>query len=340
MRRLRVVVLAVVSAVVLTGAGSLPASSADADGRGVACRAEPFAVQTPAPQTLAGTVCRPSSGRPRAAVLLVHGSTYDSRYWDPPGLDPARYSTLRQLAAAGFQAVAVDRPGSGQSPRPPEVTADASVAALHGVVQRLRHDPAMRTSSGKVFTVGHSSGSSLAILEAAKYDDVDGLVVTGFTHEPADRGDPVFPAILYAASEDARFQGQSMPGGYVTTEPGARIIWHHGYNSDKQVYLLDEAQLKDAMPPGDPGGFIQEVFVGPPRSLQVDVPVLAVLGDRDFTNCTPPACPQLAAEKGYWPNSPEFRGELVRDTAHALALHRDADKTTTDLIRRWLAQHS
>jgi len=122
----------------------------------------------------------------------------------------------------------------------------------------------------------------------------------------------------------------------VTTEPGTRIIWYYGWNADEAVFNLDEARLKDAMPSGDSGGFVDEVFIGPPRSLEIDVPVLAVLGDRDLSNCAPR---RARRPTSFYPKSPHFRVEVRKKVAHALNLHRDA-RETIDLIRRWLDQHS
>jgi pimeloyl-ACP methyl ester carboxylesterase len=316
---------------------------------GVDCQPTVFAVerrlagttQGPSAYTLRGTLCRPvGAGRPRAAVLLWHGSAYRKTYWDPPGVDPGRYSPLRLLAGAGYLTVAVDRLGSGQSDRPPseEVTADASAAALHDVVSRLRGDPAMRTGSGKVFVVGHSSGSTLAIREAAAHHDVDGLVITGLLHTPGS-GSDLFLAMLHPASKDPRTKDDpTIPAGYKTTTPGSKVLWHYGPNADEALLRLDEERLTDATPI-HAGGFADEVFVGPPRSLEVDVPVLVVVGDRDLSHCTPPTCPQAAAEASFYPKSPDF-GIIVRPrVAHALNLHLDANMTTA-LIRTWLDHHS
>ena len=340
--RLRVgLVLAAGLAVLLAGLSAMPASSAGGGG-GATCRQKAFSVQAPAEYTLRGTLCRPAAGLPQAAVVLVHGSASNRSYWDP-GIDPGRYSVPRILAARGYLVVNTDRLGFGASSRPPaaEVTADASADALHRVVQQLRSDPAMRTASGKLFTVGHSSGSSLIIREAARYRDVDGLVVTGMFHTFSEVEPALFPAMLYLAADDPRFAGdRSIPAGYTTTEPGSRVLWHfaHTGNSSLKLLELDEQRLKDAQPPGDSGGFEAEVF-GQPLSPTIDVPVLSVYGDRDVSRCSTPDCPQADAEPPFWPASLDFQLVRIRDTAHAINLHRNA-RATTDRIGRWLDQHS
>lgn len=328
----RIIIAALLVALALTGQ---PATASPSPTEAARCQEIAF------PQaigTLRGTLCRPKTGRPRATVLLVHGSTYDRRYWDPPALDPRRYSALRLLAARGYQAVAVDRLGSGASSRLSDEaqTADASADALHLVIAQLRRAPRWDTTSGKLFTVGHSSGSTLAIREAAAYDDVDGLVVTGLLHTPGI-GAALFLTMLHPAADDPRFEdAPGIPAGYVTTIPGTRVLWYdiYGPDADPAVLAYDEAELKDAMPQVDSGGFVDEVFSGQPRSRQVHKPVLIVVGDRDYSHCDP-GCPNAAAEPGFWPLAPSAQVRLVADAAHVLNLHESAAETTR-LIGRWL----
>lgn len=271
-----------------------------------------------------------------AAVVLVHGSTYDRRYWDPPGLPADRYSMLRLLAGRGLLVVAVDRLGSGGSDRPPdaEVTADVSVEALHGVVRQLRRDPRYRTRASRLFVVGHSSGATLAIREAATYDDVDGLVTMGILHTQAVSTD-LFSPMLRPAGEDPRFVGLPIPAGYVTTWPGVRRLWYYPGNVDEQAFLADETRLRDAMPSGDAGGYVDEIFGEVQRSRQVKASVLVVVGGWDQDACTPPGCPEAAAEPGFWSVSRGVRVVVRPRVGHALNLHRDAAETT-GLVGGWL----
>lgn len=327
-------IVALVLAIAAATGLALPAASTD----NTSCRDVSFAQAT---YTIRGTLCAPS-GRKLATVLLVHGSTYDRHYWNQTGLDPNRYSALKLLAKAGYQTVAIDRLGSGASSRLSDEaqTADASADAIHAVIRQLRRSTEFRTVSSKLFVIGHSSGSTLAIREAAAYDDVDGLVLTGLFHTPGIGADLFLP-MLYPASDDPKFQGgPQIPAGYVTTIPGVRVLWYdiYGPNADPAVLRYDEAQLKDAMPQADSGGFVDEVFVQP-RSPQIHKPVLVVVGNHDSSNCDPPDCrPNATAESSFWPQSSDVQVKLVRNVGHVLNLHTNA-RQTTDTIRRWIDRH-
>jgi pimeloyl-ACP methyl ester carboxylesterase len=340
LRRASVLLVVALAAGGLLGAAEGVPAGTD-DGLKVACRQVTFPAGGSG-WTLAATACRPDGQVPQAAVVLVHGSTNNGTYWDPPGAEVARHSVPRILARRGYLVVNVDRLGFGRSTRPPQVTADDSIAALHTVIAQLRSEPRWRTASGKVALVGHSSGSSLIIRTAATHPgDVDALVVTGMFHTFSEVEPPLFPAMLHPARDDPRFADDpTIPDGYETTEPTTTVLWHfaHTGNSSLEMLELAERRLKDAQPAGDSGGFEAEVFVEPLSPL-ITVPVLSVYGDRDVSRCGSPACPQADAEAAFWPASPSFSLARVRDTAHAINLHRNA-RTTTNRIGDWLDRHS
>lgn len=319
----------------LAGYSAMPASSA---GGAPACRQVAFSVEVPAEYTLRGTLCSPvGGGRPHAAVLLVHGSSYSRTYWDP-GVDPARYSALRLLAARGYAVLAVDRLGSGESSRPANelATADASARTLAQVAAELRKTP---TRSGKLFLVGHSSGSSLAIITAAQHPgSFDGLVTTGFLHTLSEVD--LFSPMIYPAADDPKFAGDpTIPAGYVTTRPLLRGPVFYFVTADPDVVDHDERVLKDAMPAVDAGGFLDETGItGTPRAPELRIPVLVVVGDRDVSFCGSLGCPEAQAERESYPNVPDYGLKVRERVGHSLNLHRDAHQTT-ELIGRWLDQH-
>ncbi len=104
------------------------------------------------------------------AVALIHGN---------PGFltdfDPARAALRR----AGYRVVAFDRPGHGYSARPHPGRYTPEVQA------RLLHDLLARLGVGRAVLVGHSWGTSLALVYALRYPgDVAGLVLAGAVAYP------------------------------------------------------------------------------------------------------------------------------------------------------------
>lgn len=134
---------------------------------------------------VSGTLCGPSSGVGSDTVqILVPGSTYDHTYWDFP---ISGYSYARYAAQHGQTTFALDRFNTGNSDRLPSavVTVLADAATVHQVAGKLRRGEIGGKKFRKVITVGHSLGSIIVLQEAAQYRDVDGLMLTGFTHTPS-----------------------------------------------------------------------------------------------------------------------------------------------------------
>lgn len=95
------------------------------------------------------------SGPPR--VLALHG-------WGRRGADFAR-------VLDGLDAVAVDLPGFGASPPPPEAMGAEGYAGLLDPVWELFEEPPV--------VVGHSFGGRVAVVRQARRSDGAGLVVVG-----------------------------------------------------------------------------------------------------------------------------------------------------------------
>lgn len=98
--------------------------------------------------------------RERPAVLLLHGMKFQAATWQQTG-------TLRQLAEAGFHAVAVDMPGFGRSPACP---VDQDTVLRHFVEK----------CGGHAALVGPSMGGRIALEFTIHHpSSVDGLVLAG-----------------------------------------------------------------------------------------------------------------------------------------------------------------
>ena len=170
---------------------------------GAACNDTTFSVRTgplSGPSKVAGTLCRrPTRATTSTLLITAHGATYNRLYWDWPQ-DPGTYSFVRNMAGDA-SILNVDLLGSGKSSRPLSVlvSQQAQAAVLHQLVQTMR-----ARGFRRVILVGHSSGSGAVTLEAATYHDVDGVVVTGFTHRLALKGLAV-PLSMYPATLDPAF---------------------------------------------------------------------------------------------------------------------------------------
>ncbi|MCK2244416.1 MULTISPECIES: alpha/beta hydrolase [unclassified Crossiella] len=131
----------------------------------------------PATETLRGRLCLPRHRRPSAVHLLVHGATYDHRYWDFP-VGGGQYSYVRAAALAGYATFNVDRIGAGASSHPVSRRLDAAVGAVavHDVVTALRTGAVGGRPFARVIYVGHSLGSFIGLYGISRYRDVDAAI--------------------------------------------------------------------------------------------------------------------------------------------------------------------
>jgi pimeloyl-ACP methyl ester carboxylesterase len=231
-------------------------------------------------ETMYGRLCQPSL--PTSTVfLLVAGGSYSSGYWDLPA-SLGLYSFRTGMNDAGYATFAVDRLGTGRSARPLSATLTAFVqaSALHQVVARLR------TDYQKVIIGGHSLGAATTIIEAATYQDVDGVLVAGITHhiDPVDAVNVL--GAMYPAALDPVLAKRNYDVGYLTTQPGARWRTFHRPAQVSQQVLAYEEATKDAFAATEaPDGL--GVGVMTPYSILIDAPVLVAMGGQDELFCSP-----------------------------------------------------
>ena len=172
--------VAVLAAVPATGAhaAALPAPTCSDDSLPVR-----IADPGPADQTLWGQLCYRGAREPGTVQLLVHGATYNHLYWNFP-YGNGYYSYVDAATAAGYATFDIDRIGAGNSSHPPSAGLDltAGAVALHDAVTALRSGAVDGHAFRHVIAVGHSIGSVEIWLEAARYHDVDAVIVTGALH--------------------------------------------------------------------------------------------------------------------------------------------------------------
>jgi pimeloyl-ACP methyl ester carboxylesterase len=299
---------------------------------------------------LFGVVCTPgpSAPRPSSVQLLVHGGTYNHRYWDWP-LRPERYSYVRAAVSAGYAVLAVDRLGYGQSTRPASalVSLANGAAALHDVVTALRAGEITGYQFRRVVYVGHSVGSIVGWVEASTYRDVDAVVVTGMTHHLKRTAVATISQIFYPASQDPAFRDARLDPGYLTTRPGRRGgFFYFAGGSEPDVIALDE-ETKDTMAIAEARESLS-LILSPPAaaapSRDIVVPTLLVMGAKDGPFCGEPdgldctsRAALLEAEAPYYSSEAALEVRTIQDTGHNIQLHHNAGIATGEILD-WLGQ--
>jgi len=323
--------------------GALPSKAAAASCEDVSIPVA-LAPGQPKNQTIRGTHCTPSSPSiMRSVDVLVPGGTYNSMYWDFP-LNNGQYSYVSRTLQANRATFNFDRIGTGKSSKPLSalVTFDAEAYTLHQVIQWLKDNRGYQD----VTSIGHSAGSITAVAEAARYNDVDRLVATGFIHSPGwklllDLG----AGGLTPAAIDPQFVGKVLDPGYLTTVDGKRGSAFYSSSADPKVIAYDEAH-KDIISGTSAAVMIAQILVPPllNESARVKVPVLAVVGDQDVlcNNLLGPDCSSAASvtthEKAWFPAAKSYTAKVIPGTGHNLPLHPSAD-TSFQVIDQWIKAH-
>jgi pimeloyl-ACP methyl ester carboxylesterase len=282
----------------------------------------------------------PSSGT-ATVQLLLHGATYGHVYWDLSSnpINGVSYSYARAEAAAGYPTFVLDRIGIDNSDHPPGALVDGltNAAVVHQIVQGLKNGSITGTSFGKVILIGHSLGSTIAWIEAATYQDVAGVIITGLLHHLNSIAFANLGANLYPAGLDPRFRGQlwAADPGYLTSKPPPHGDVAHGFRAqlfyntafaDLQVIAADE-QTKETVTAAE---FDALTSLSPTTSLQIQVPVLLIIAAKDVFFCDPTnpllvdcsnSAAVLAQEAPYYSSAACLHAVPIPLSGHDISLH-------------------
>lgn len=283
MKRAMSCVIALALAVLVAGN---PPAPAPARAGGVVCHDVNVAVTVLLlPQTMFGRLCEPATPS-RTVLVLVPGATYTGDYWDLPA-QLGLYSFRAGMNNDGYATLVVDRLGSGRSSHPLSATLTALVQAdaVHQVIQRLRAGT-LGSGYDKVIVGGHSLGGGIAVLEAATFQDVDGVLMAAISHH----FDAVATANLFLTMHPAMLDPQLMlrgyDPGYLTTEAGTRAEDFHAPGIPTIPAINHDESTKDVFSPTEA---VDALGVGilTPYSALVTVPVLMAVGSNDELMCGP-----------------------------------------------------
>ena len=212
--------------------------------------------------------------------------------------------------------------------------------ALHDAVTALRSGAVDGHPFQHVIMVGHSIGSVETWLEAARYHDVDAVIITGALHAISpDIG--VLESDLYPAADDPAFAGSGLDAGYLDHPARTRgSLFYNPATSNPAVVATDEAN-KDTTTPAELGGAASLISQPPTQqpSYQITVPVLSIVGQNDNLfctavtayNCASPASVQ-SFEAQYYPPQAHLKVIAIPGTGHSLALSTTAPVTDVIMI--------
>lgn len=248
--------------------------------------------------------------------LLLHGSTYTSRYWTFDINDYQNYSYVDHACAQGQATFAYDAPGVGRSDHPAnsaDVQLPSAAAVAIALGNGLKSGSVTNTLKvgfrmfEKVIAMGHSQGSLLFCYSAVTWGDTlpfYGLILTGHIH------DEVYYTLnlhgKVAAAQENPGRWGTLDAGYVTTAAGTRDVFYppDAWMFDSSVLALDEA-TKDI----STSWYVRNSsYVPAPRWTG---PVVELIGSKDQQHCTDATgvvveCVQSTlqvSEQHYWPNS-------------------------------------
>jgi pimeloyl-ACP methyl ester carboxylesterase len=267
-------------------------------------------------QTMYGRLCVPEGAT--TVQVLVPGGSYTTAYWDIP-IEPEVRSVRLAMNNGGIATMTVDRIGSGRSTKPLSalINTPFQADAVHQVIQTLR--PRFQ----KVLIGGHSIGSAVALAEASKYHDVDGVMATGM----ANQWDytRVVPALagLIPVTLDPRLSKLGLDPGYLTTPPGGRYDTFHKPGPMNTAVMDYEESTKDAFASSEAVTAILMNNIVIPSSRTISAPVLTVQSSGDYFCGTPPlgancsSSQSLAAsEKPFFPRAPRVDGFVLNGYGH------------------------
>ncbi|GLZ35910.1 alpha/beta hydrolase [Lentzea sp. NBRC 105346] len=285
--------------------------------------------------TMYGRLCVPETAS--TVMVLVPGGTYTHDYWDIP-IDPDVRSVRLALNKAHIATMTVDRIGTGRSSKPLSLLVDnvSQAQAVHRVIQSLR------PRFDKVVIGGHSIGSVITMVEAGTYRDVDGVMVTGMTHQwDYLRAVPALANSIPAAL-DPVLSVRGLDPGYLTTMPGARYGMFHAPGPNVSSVVDYDESTKDVFTAGEAVTTIVMSNLVLPASATINAPVLTVQTTADYFCGTPPlgadcssAEALAASERPFFTHAPRVDGYVLSGYGHCFNFSADAASGYHDAVIEW-----
>ncbi|KZV89927.1 alpha/beta-hydrolase [Exidia glandulosa HHB12029] len=272
-------------------------------------------------------------------LVLVHGATYTTIYWDFP-YEPETYSFRHFAGSKGFATLNVALLGHGQSEHPdPDLVQIPLQSELLNQLMTLSRNGELPGAIGhgfkRVVGLGHSAGSNiLNDLIVTHPESVDGVILTGYAHVISVPMAP-YPGWLPAREVIPERFGH-LPDGYVTTsEKTTRSAVMYGPRGTYDPAVLEFDELhKDLATTGE-FATVGLASVGAPE-FRGDV--FLVNGAHEVVWCVVPSCDDLTPELRFYPRARTSETAIIPDAGHDLTLHLNA-RTFYNTVTDWLKRH-
>lgn len=274
--------------------------------------------------TVNGHIYLPASPCTDTVILLSHGLSYGEWGWDFGTVNDVEYSVARELARAGYPAVAIDRLGYGSSPHPDGhlLTVQGYAAMTDQIVAALRAD-----GYQKVGLMGHSAGTELSEFAQGMFGSGDLLIATAYHHFPSQR---IVTDFVTGDSVRAVFDDYEYFGG--TEEQRSEYMFNLDI-ADPDVVALDNARANPT-----PSGEVHTIGVQPSRYVAalIDVPVLMVIAEQDLLFPRVNSGVDITdAERALFASASDYTTQIVPDAGHSYFLHPGASVANAGVIA-WL----
>lgn len=276
------------------------------------------------PVVVAGYLCVPASGDTTTVEVLIPGATYNKSYYN--AAPDASYQL--QEGADGIATLALDRLGTGDSTHLPAatITGAGQDAVIHQVITALRAGTVTGSPVTDVVLLGHSLGSLESQEYAVTYHDINGLVLTGFTHALTPTVlTQIFTRLIHPAILDPKFAGTTLDPGELTSYPGQRVpFFDNVADIDPAVAALEDPSLKDMVATGEIG---DALLLGEylPDASAISVPTLILTGQDDIDFCANAAMcassTNLRAEEApHFSPAAHLSAYVLPDAGHSVAI--------------------
>ncbi len=267
--------------------------------------------------------------------VLAHDVGTGGWFWNLPGKRNRRYDYASRLAARGQLSLVVDRLGYDRSPlrNGDRTCLGAQAEMLHQIVIRVRAgdyrfvgDRHAAPAASFVAVHAHGQGALVAQIEAATFDDVDGLVLMGWSDgSMSSREEQENQRMLSTCSGSP---------DYAPYGSGPRQFNRLLFSSATRAIKRAAQRLRNPAPCGDVQSLDAAELDAQQNNDQIEAAVLLMYGKRDVRV----GAGAVRDQQQMYPSAPSVSVRRYAGTGSALTLERRAPQVQRDVLT-WLRRN-